>query len=160
MLNRQEQYWLQCWRRAQSTSAETIVRKQRRNCLGAITHGLYAARILNEVEREIVNELQGWVVSMRAEFPQEGERIEMLVIYLLFLFRALQADHVKAIERSGCAIRTHLNKMTRPRKMKPERIILEWSPEEERKWKLKLLEEIKNRHNIAENTGGTSASRA
>jgi hypothetical protein len=155
MLNRQEQYWLECWRRSHTTPPDAMSRRQRRNCLGAMTHGLYAARILNAEERAMVGEWEELVAGMRAEFPQEGDRIDLLVIYWLFLFRAIQADHGKAIERSGRAIRTHLNKMIRPRKPTQERPRQQWGPEEQRAWQLRWLGEIKKRRNIAENTGET-----
>ena len=160
MLNRQERYWVDCWRRSGSTPPETMTRRQRRSCLGAITHGLYAARILNAEERAIVADCQEVVVGMREQFPGQEDRIDLLVIYWLFLFRAIRADHAKAIERAGRAIRTHFNKMTRPRKPKPARPTTQWGPEEQRAWQLRLLAEIKKRKNIAENTGATPDAHA
>ena len=151
MLNKQECYWLDCWRRAQTTPPKAMSRLQRRNCLGAMTHGLYAARILNAGERAMVAEWQELVANMREQFPQDGDRIDLLVIYWLFLYRAVRADHPAAIQRAGRAIRTHMNKMIRPRRPKPARPTTRWGPEEQRAWELRLLAEIKKRRNIATN---------
>jgi len=160
MLNRQEQYWLECWRRSQSVQPATPSGRQR-YCLGAIRHGLYAARILNAEERALVEDWQELVASMRAQYPAEGDRIDVLVIYWLFLFRAIRAVDGKAIERAGRAIRTHLNKMTRPpRKPKQAPPTGQWGPEEQRAWQLRWLAEIKKRQNIAENTGETPDAHA
>jgi hypothetical protein len=125
-----------------------------------MTHGLYAARILNAEERAMVAEWEELVAGLRAEFPHEGERIDLLVIYWLFLYRAIQAGHGKAIQRAGRAIRTHLNKMIRPRKPKQAQPTGQWGPEEQRAWQLRLLAEIKKRRNIAENTGETPGQHA
>jgi len=155
MLNRQEQYWLECWRRSQDGPPAASSAGRRHHRLGAMKHGLYAARIMNAEERVLVAEWQELVASMREQYPEEGERIDMLVIYWLFLFRAIRAGHGPAIERAGRAIRTHLNKMIRPRKPKQAQPMGQWGPEEQRAWQLRWLAEIKKRRNIAENTGET-----
>jgi len=125
-----------------------------------MTHGLYAARILNAEERALVADCAPLLAQLRAEFPGQEERIELLQIYWLFLFRAVQAGHGKAIERSGRAIRTHLKKMRRPGQPKPAHPTNAWGPEEQQAWKLKLLAEIKKRQNIAINDGGDPAQHA
>lgn len=153
MLNRQERYWLDCWRRSQTTPPEAMTRRQRRNCWGAMTHGLYAARLLDAEERAFVTDCAPLLAQMRAEFPGQEDRIELLQLYWLFLVRAIKAGHGKAIERAGRAMRTHCNKMVRPRKPKPERPTNRWGPEEQHAWQLLLLAEIKKRRNSATNDG-------
>jgi hypothetical protein len=160
MLNRQERYWLDCWRRSQTTPPEAMTRRQRRNCWGAMTHGLYAARILNAEERALVADCAPLLAQMRAEFPGQEERIELLQIYWLFLFRAAKAGEGKAMERAGRAIRTHCNKMVRPRKPKPACPTNHWGPEEQRAWELQLLAEIKKRQNSATNDERAPAAHA
>ncbi|MHB9131562.1 MAG: hypothetical protein ACYDBB_10800 [Armatimonadota bacterium] len=150
MLNRQEQYWLECWRRSQSVQPATTSGRQPYR-LGAIQHGLYAARILNAEERALVEEWQALVADLRAQYPAEGDRIDLLVIYWLFLFRAVRAEHGKAIERAGRAIRTHMRKLSRPHQTTMEHPANRWGPEEQHAWKLRLLAEIKKRRNIAIN---------
>jgi len=151
MLNHQEQYWVECWRRSQSTPPEAMTRRQRRNCLGAMTHGLYAARILNAEERALVADCEPVLAQMRQDFPAQEDRIELLQIYWLFLFRAVKAGHGKAMERAGRAIRTHMRKLSRPSRSAPQRPSNRWGPEEQRAWELRLLAEIKKRRNIAGN---------
>ncbi len=150
MLNRQEQYWLTCWRRSQSAPPATVSGRQRYR-LGAIRHGLYAARILNAEERALVEDWQELVTDLRTQYPAEGDRIDLLVIYWLFLFRAIRAGHGKAIERAGRAIRTHMRKLSRPCRPAPERPSNRWGPEEQYAWQTLLLAEIKKRRNIAGN---------
>lgn len=154
MLNRQEQYWVNCWRRSRATPPKAMTRRQRRNCLGSMTHGLYAARILNAEERALVEDCAPVLAQMREEFPGQEERIELLQIYWLFLFRAIKAGHGKAIERAGRAMRTHVNKMVRPRPPKPARPTNAWGPAEQLAWQQQLLAEIKTRRNIAGNDAG------
>jgi hypothetical protein len=157
MLNRQEQYWLACWRRSQSAQPATVSGRQRYR-LGAIRHGLYAARILNTEERALVADCAPVLAQMREEFPGQEDRIELLLIYWLFLFRAAKAGHGKAMERAGRAIRTHMRKLSRPCRPAPERPSNRWGPEEQHAWQMLLLAEIKKRRNIAENDeeGGLS----
>jgi len=111
--------------------------------LGPIMHGLYAARILNAEERVMVAEWQELVVSLRAQYPGEEDRIDLLVIYWLFLFRAIQADYGKAIQRAGRAIRTHLNKLTRPRRPTPDGPTPHWRPVAQLAWQRQFLTEMK-----------------
>lgn len=160
MLNRQERYWLDCWRRAQTTPPEAMTRRQRRNCWGAMTHGLYAARILNAEERALVADCAPVLAQMREQFPGQEDRIELLQIYWLFLFRAVKAGHGKAIERAGRAMRTHIRKLSRPCRPAPERPTNRWGPEEQEAWKLLLLAEIKKRRNSATNDGAGEPSHA
>jgi hypothetical protein len=80
-----------------------------------MTHGLYTARLLSAEERTLVGEWQECLVSLQAQFPGEGDRIDLLVIDWLFLYRAIRADHIRAIQRAGQAIRTHLNMLRRPK---------------------------------------------
>ncbi|MHB9106914.1 MAG: hypothetical protein ACYDCO_07650 [Armatimonadota bacterium] len=151
MLNRQERYWLDCWRRSQTTPPEAMSRRQRRNCWGAMTHGLYAARILNAEERALVADCAPLLAQMRAEFPGQEDRIDMLQLYWLFLFRAVKADHAGAIQRAGRAIRTHMRKLHRPCRPRASRPTNAWGPEEQQAWQLQLLAEIKKRKNSARN---------
>lgn len=151
MLNRQEQYWLECWRRSLSVPPDSKPCQKKQYCLGAIKHGLYAARILNAEERALVIDLQPLVANLRAQYPGEENRIDLLVIYWLFLFRAVRAEHGKAIERAGRAIRTHLNKMIRPRQPQTEHPANRWGAEEQHAWELRLLAEYKKQRNIAGN---------
>jgi hypothetical protein len=118
-----------------------------------MTHGLYAARILNAEERALVADCAPLLAQMRAEFPGQEDRIDLLQIYWLFLFRAAKAGDGKAMERAGRAIRTHFNKMVRPRQPKPARPTNRWGPEEQLAWQLELLAEIKKRRNSATNDG-------
>jgi len=101
----------------------------------------------------MVAEWQEVVVSLRAQYPGEEDRIDLLVIYWLFLFRAIQADHGKAIQRAGRAIRSHLNKLTRPRRPTLDGPTPHWGPEEQLAWQRQFLMRMKKRKNIAENAG-------
>lgn len=160
MLNRQEQYWLECWRRALTTRPETMTRRQRRNCLGGLTHGLYAARILNAEERALVADWQPLRAALQAEYPGESDRIDLLLLYGLFLFRALQAMHGAAIERAGRGIRSHLAQLRRPR---PPRKVRQPTPIPAsviHDWRRALVAAVKKANNIAENTGETPDAHA
>jgi hypothetical protein len=155
MLNRQEQYWLDCWRRSQTVDPTTLSRRQRRNCLGSITHGLYAARVLDVQERAMVAAWAPLAADLRAEFPGEEERVEMLMLYVLFFVRAARADHMAAMLRAGHRLRFHLRRLQHPRPAPPPDPLVA-----QREFLVALAEAARRHMRSAENVSGAETPHA